>query len=79
MALKPCRACSHTVDTSAKFCPECGATRPAHKLSAQMFNHLILIAEIILGCTLLYVALDKIWTQMAPIVQMQLQKAKDKN
>ena len=76
MALKKCRACEHTVDTSAQFCPRCGATRPAHALSAQTFGAIILLVEIVVGCTLLYVALDKIWQEMAPIVKTQLQKVK---
>ena len=76
MALKKCRACEHTVDTSAQFCPRCGATRPAHALSAQTFGAIVLIVEIVVGCTLLYVALDKIWQEMAPIVKTQLQKVK---
>lgn len=76
MALKPCRACEHSVDTSAQFCPQCGATRPAHRLSAQTFGALILAVEIVVGCSLLYLALDKIWQEMAPIVKTQLQKVK---
>ena len=76
MALKKCRACEHMVDISAQFCPRCGATRPAHALSAQTFGAIVLIVEIVVGCTLLYVALDKIWQEMAPIVKTQLQKVK---
>ena len=74
MALKPCRACTHSVDTSAQFCPQCGATRPAHKLSAQVFGQLILALEIVVGVSLLYVAMDKIWEEMAPVIKSQLQK-----
>ncbi|MDD0980700.1 hypothetical protein [Pseudomonas shahriarae] len=28
MALKPCKSCKHTVDTSAKTCPNCGVANP---------------------------------------------------
>jgi hypothetical protein len=35
MALVPCRACTHQVDTSALACPRCGATDPGKKISRQ--------------------------------------------
>ena len=35
MALVPCRACEHQVDTSALACPGCGATNPGGTLSRQ--------------------------------------------
>ncbi len=53
MPLVPCRACGHSVDTSALACPQCGATDPAHKLSRQQRNTIAwAIQFIVIACLL---------------------------
>mgnify|MGYP006178364251 CR=1 FL=1 len=43
MPLVPCRACGHTVDTSAEACPGCGATDPGRKMSRQQHDLIVLL------------------------------------
>lgn len=74
MPLVPCRACGHTVDTSALACPQCGATNPGHKLSRQQSDLIVLIIQLIVGFTLLFVASNWVWNQVGPIVKAQLSK-----
>ena len=74
MSLLPCRACGHTVDTSAVACPQCGATNPGHKLSRQQSDLIVLVVQLIVGFTLLFVAGNWVWNQVGPIVKAQLSK-----
>lgn len=66
MSLKPCRACQNEVDTSAISCPNCGATRPAHALSLQTYNLIILAIQIIVGLTILYFIASAVWQKAEP-------------
>ena len=74
MPLVPCRACGHTVDTSALACPQCGATNPGRKLSRQQSDLIVLVVQLIVGFTLLFVAGNWVWNQVGPIVKAQLSK-----
>lgn len=78
MSLKPCRACQNEVDTSAISCPTCGATRPAHRLSLQTYNLIILAVQIIVGLTILYFIASAVWKKAEPFVNkanvMQMQR-----
>lgn len=46
MALKPCKSCKHTVDTTAKVCPSCGVKNPGVTVGQQIFGLLILLVII---------------------------------
>jgi len=74
MSLTACRACSHQVDTSALACPGCGATDPASKISRQQRNGRILIAQLIIGLSLLGVGGWYVWNHVVPLVKQQLAK-----
>lgn len=81
MSLKPCRACQNEVDTSAISCPTCGATRPAHRLSLQTYNLIILAVQIIVGLTILYFIASAVWKKAEPFVNkanvMQMQRQQE--
>lgn len=81
MSLKPCRACQNEVDTSAISCPTCGATRPAHRLSLQTYNLIILAIQIIVGLTILYFIASAVWKKAEPFVNkanvMQMQRQQE--
>lgn len=81
MSLKPCRACQNEVDTSAISCPNCGATRPAHRLSLQTYNLIILAVQIIVGLTILYFIASAVWKKAEPFVNkanvMQMQRQQE--
>lgn len=68
MALKPCRACKSEVDTSAISCPNCGATRPAHSLSLQTYNLIILSVQVVVGLIILYFIASAVWEKAEPFV-----------
>ena len=46
MALKPCKSCKHTVDTTAKICPSCGVKNPGVTAGQQVFGLVILLVII---------------------------------
>lgn len=46
MALKPCKSCKHTVDTTAKICPSCGVKNPGVTVGQQVFGLVILLVII---------------------------------
>lgn len=46
MALKPCKSCKHTVDTTAKLCPSCGVKDPGVTVGQQVFGLVILLVII---------------------------------
>lgn len=46
MALKPCKSCKHTVDTTAKLCPSCGVKDPGVTVGQQAFGLVILLVII---------------------------------
>lgn len=74
MPLVPCRACGHSVDTSAQACPGCGATNPGRKLSKQQSDFVVLLIQLIVGVGLLFIAGNWAWNQVGPIVKAQLSK-----
>jgi hypothetical protein len=74
MSLVPCRACGHTVDTSAEACPGCGATDPGHKLSRQQHDLIVLLIQLVVGTALVFAAGTWVWNTVGPIVKQQLSK-----
>lgn len=46
MALKPCKSCKHTVNTTAKNCPSCGVKNPGVTAGQQVFGLVILLVII---------------------------------
>jgi hypothetical protein len=74
MSLVPCRACGHTVDTSAEACPGCGATNPGRKMSRQQHDLIVLLIQLIIGTALVVAAGSWVWTTVGPIVKSQLAK-----
>ena len=74
MSLVPCRACGHTVDTSALACPACGATDPGHKLSRQQHDLIVLLIQLVVGTALVFAAGTWVWNTVGPIVKQQLSK-----
>ena len=54
MALRPCKSCKHTVDTSAKICPSCGIKNPGLSTGQKIFRLmtlLLIIAVVISMCS----------------------------
>ena len=47
MALKPCKSCKHTVDASAKTCPNCGVANPGITTGSAIGGAILLV--IIIG------------------------------
>lgn len=74
MSLVPCRACGHTVDTSALACPGCGATNPGRKMSKQQSDLIVTLIQLILGVALVAGGLVMTWNAVGPIVKSQLSK-----
>ena len=74
MPLVPCRACGHTVDTSAEACPGCGATNPGRKMSRQQHDLIVLLIQLIIGTALVVAAGSWVWNTVGPIVKSQLAK-----
>jgi hypothetical protein len=74
MPLVPCRACGHTVDTSAEACPGCGATNPGRKMSRQQHDLIVLLIQLIIGTALVVAAGSWVWNTVGPIVKSQLVK-----
>ena len=74
MSLVPCRACGHTVDTTALACPACGATDPGHKMSRQQRDLIVLLIQLVVGTALVFGAGSWIWSTVGPIVKTQLSK-----
>ena len=74
MALVPCRACGHKVDTSAEACPGCGATNPGRKLSRQKHDLIVLLIQLMLGTALLVVGGTMAWNAVGPIIKQQMLK-----
>lgn len=74
MPLVPCRACGHTVDTSAEACPGCGATDPGRKMSRQQHDLIVLLIQLIVGTALVFAVGSWVWNTVGPIVKSQLAK-----
>lgn len=74
MSLVPCRACGHKVDTSAEACPGCGATNPGGKLSRQKRDLIVLLIQLLVGTTLVFVGGTIAWNAVGPIIKQQLNK-----
>ena len=74
MPLVPCRACGHTVDTSAEACPGCGATNPGRKLSRQQHDLIVLLIQLIIGTALVVAAGSWVWNTVGPIIKQQMAK-----
>lgn len=75
MSLVPCRACGHTVDTSAQACPGCGATNPGQKMSRQRRDLIILAVELVFGIALLVAGATAAWNAVGPIIKSQMSKS----
>lgn len=74
MSLVPCRACGHTVDTSAEACPGCGATNPGRKMSRQQHDLIVLLIQIVIGTALVFWAGNAAWNAVGPIIKQQMAK-----
>jgi hypothetical protein len=74
MALVPCRACGHQVDTSALACPGCGATNPGRKMSRQQSDLIVLLVQLIVGTALVVGIASWAWQTVGPMVKSQLAK-----
>ena len=74
MPLVPCRACGHQVDTSAIACPGCGATNPAHKMSKQQSDLIVLLIQLIVGLGLVVGISTYAWNAVGPMIKAQLAK-----
>lgn len=74
MALVPCRACGHQVDTSALACPGCGATNPGRKMSRQQSDLIVLLIQLIVGTALVVGIASWTWQTVEPMVRSQLAK-----
>ncbi|WLI08315.1 zinc ribbon domain-containing protein [Pseudomonas sp. FP597] len=56
MALKPCRSCKHTVDTSAKNCPSCGIKNPGLTTGQKVFRLVTLLLIIVVVVSMCSIA-----------------------
>lgn len=74
MSLVPCRACGHSVDTSAMACPQCGATDPGKKMSRQQRDAITLTIQLIIGLTLLVGGGMYVWREFAPVIKAAIVK-----
>ena len=74
MPLVPCRACGHTVDTSAEACPGCGATDPGRKMSRQQHDLIVLLIQLIIGTALVVAVGSWVWNTVGPIIKQQMAK-----
>ena len=55
MALRPCKTCKHTVDTTAKTCPNCGTNNPGLSTGQKVFRLatlLLIIAVVVSMCSI---------------------------
>lgn len=55
MALRPCKSCKHTVDTTAKICPSCGIKNPGLTTGQKAFRLmtlLLIIAVVVSMCSI---------------------------
>ena len=69
MALVPCRACEHQVDTSALACPSCGATDPGHKISRQLRNLITTSVQLVVFAIAVIWASSYAWNTFVPMVK----------
>ena len=74
MPLVPCRACGHSVDTSALACPRCGATDPAKKISRQQRELRSFILQTVVGLSVLGVGTWYVWQYVIPMIRQFLNK-----
>ena len=74
MPLVPCRACGHSVDTSALACPRCGATDPAKKISRQQRELRSFVLQTVVGLSLLGVGTWYVWQYVIPMIRQFLNK-----
>lgn len=54
MALRPCKSCKHTVDTTAKICSNCGVSNPGLTTGQKIFRLmtlLLIIAVVVAMCS----------------------------
>ena len=72
MSLKNCRACKRQVDTSADFCPGCGATRPAHALSRQQKSAVVSTVITVIAVGALVAVGNWVMTYVMPLVQSHM-------
>lgn len=55
MALRPCKTCKHTVNTTAKTCPNCGTNHPGLSTGQKVFRLatlLLIIAVVVSMCSI---------------------------
>lgn len=69
MPLVPCRACGHSVDTSALACPGCGATDPGRKISRQQRELRILAVQLLVGTLVVAAVAWLAWHQLLPMLK----------
>ena len=74
MPLVPCRACGHSVDTSAIACPGCGATDPAKKISRQQRDAISLVIQLVVGVVLLVAGSTYLWREFSPVIKAAIVK-----
>lgn len=74
MPLVPCRACGHSVDTSALACPQCGATDPGRKMSRQKRQAIAFTIQFVIGVTLLVGSGMYLWREFAPVIKAAIVK-----
>ncbi|MFC5301293.1 hypothetical protein [Azospira restricta] len=74
MPLVPCRACGHTVDTSAQACPGCGATDPGRKISRQQRELRSLLVQLTVALLLFGGGAWYLWHEYMPTIKAALVK-----
>lgn len=74
MSLVPCRACSHSVDTSALACPQCGATDPGRTISRQQRELRIFLLQLVVATLIFGGIAWGVWHEFMPIIKAAIVK-----
>ena len=74
MSLVSCRACGHTVDTSAQACPACGATDPGRKISRQQRELRVFLIQLAVAVTVAATAGWYVWHEFMPVIKAAIVK-----
>lgn len=74
MPLVPCRACSHSVDTSALACPQCGATDPGQKISRQQRELRNFVVQLAVALLIFGGIAWGVWHEFMPIIKAAIVK-----
>jgi len=75
MPLVPCRACGHSVDTSALACPRCGATDPGRKISRQQRELRNLAIQLLVGTLIVASVAWLAWHHLLPMLKAVVKPA----